>query len=143
MRQILLSAALLGSACGGRVSSAPAEPVGSSTQVMTDFLRAARDSSLTRMAELWGTARGPASQTRPAGYEKRVAVMQVYLRGDSTRVVSDEPVPGDESHRRIQLALYRGTCVKQLPATMVRAKKRWLVSSVDLSQAGNPARPCE
>ena len=95
------------------------------------------------MAELWGTAHGPASQTRPDGYEKRLAVMQVYLRGDSTRVVSDEAVPGDQNHRRIQLALYRSTCVKQIPATMVRAQKRWLVSSVDLSVAGNPVRPCE
>src|SRR5437667_8091010 len=112
MRQILLSAVLLGSACGGNVSSAPAEPVGSSTQVITDFLRAARDSNLTRMAELWGTARGPASQTRPDGYEKRLAVMQVYLRGDSTRVVSDEAVPGDQNQRRIQLAPHRSPWVE-------------------------------
>ncbi|HEV8612145.1 MAG TPA: hypothetical protein VGQ73_01470 [Gemmatimonadales bacterium] len=144
MRQILLPAALLVSACGGsRASTPPAEPVASSTQAISAFMQAAKDSNLTRMAELWGTSRGPASQTRPAEYEKRLAVMQVYLRGDSTRILSDDPVPGDEKHRRVQLALYRGTCVKQIPVTTVRSQKGWIVEGVNLSFAGNPARPCE
>ncbi|HEV8150055.1 MAG TPA: hypothetical protein VGP61_07730 [Gemmatimonadales bacterium] len=143
MRQILLGAALLASACGGSRGVPPAEPVASSTQAVTAFMQAARDSNLTRMAELWGTSRGPASQTRPSGYEKRLAVMQVYLHGDSTRILSDDPVPGDENRRRVQLALYRGSCIKQIPATTVRVQKGWIVQGVDLSFAGNPARPCE
>ncbi len=144
MHRLLLPAMLLASACGGGSGSAPASPVGSSPEAVAAFIRAVADSNITRMAELWGTDRGPASQTHPDNYEKRLAVMQAYLRGDSTRIVSDAATPGDQNRRRVSIALYRGTCVKQIPLTTVHTKKGgWIVESVDLSFAGNPARPCD
>ena len=69
---------------------------------------------------------------------------QAYLRGDSARIVSDIASTEDPNRRRLTVALYRGTCVKQIPFTTVRIKSGgWIVESVDLSAAGNPARPCE
>lgn len=143
MRNPLLSTVLVACACGGGGSSSPA-PVGSSTQAVTTFMRAAADSNLSRMAELWGTSGGPASVRRPANYEKQIFVMQVYLRGDSTRIISDAAMPGDDNRRRVSMALYRGTCVKQIPVTTVRLRDGgWIVQNVDLTFAGNPARPCD
>jgi hypothetical protein len=144
MRNLLLAALLLATACGGRTGSAPTAPVASSAEAVTAFMRAAADSNLTRMAQLWGTERGPVSEVPLDNYEKRVAVMQAYLRGDSARIVSDIASPEDANRRRLTVALYRGTCVKQIPFTTVRIKSGgWIVESVDLSAAGNPARPCE
>ena len=144
MRHLLLPAALLAIACGGSSVSAPASPVSSSPEAVAAFMRAAADSDLTRMAQLWGTDHGPASETRPNNYEKRIAVMQAYLHGDSTRIVSEVATPGDQNRRRVSIALYRGTCVKQIPVTTVHTKSGgWIVESVDISVAGNPARPCD
>lgn len=146
MRPVLL-AGLAALACGGGTSigGGPVEPARSASQAMTTFMRAAADSNLARMAELWGSADGPAARTgQPPEWEKRVIIMQTYLRGDSSRVVTDVPVTGSDSQRRIIVALYRSGCVKQIPAIVTRAKSGgWLVENVDISAAGNPARPCE
>ena len=146
MRPVLL-AGLAALACGGGTSIAggPVEPAGSSSQALTSFMRAAADSNLARMAELWGNADGPAARTgQPPEWEKRVIIMQTYLRGDSSRVVTDVPVSGSDSQRRVIVALYRTGCVKQIPAIVTRTKSGgWLVENVDISAAGNPARPCE
>jgi hypothetical protein len=144
MRKILLPIGLLLGACGGGSTTPAATPLSSPTQAVAAFMRAAADSNISRMAELWGTSRGPASRTHPPEFEKRLMVMQAWLRGDSTRIISDTAVPGDDSRRRIGMALYRGTCVKQIPVTTVRIRDGgWIVQSVDLNFAGNPARPCE
>ena len=142
--QKLLPIALLLGACGGGSGSPAASPVISSPQAVTAFMQAAADSNVTRMAELWGTSRGPASKTRPADYEKRLMVLQVWLRGDSTRILSDVAIPGEDNRRRVSVALYRGNCMKQIPVTTVRiGDGGWIVQNVDISFAGNPARPCE
>lgn len=144
MRTLLLPALFLASACGGSSQVASSAPVSSSPEAVTAFMRAAADSNLTRMAQLWGTEHGPASETHPDNYEKRLAVMQAYLHGDSTRVVSDVAASGDQSRRHLLVALYRRTCVKQIPFTTVRiGNGGWIVESVDLSLAGNPVRPCD
>ena len=147
MRPMILAGLAALAACGGGTSIAggPVEPAGSSSQALTRFMRAAADSNLTAMAELWGSADGPAARTgKPDGWEKRIIVMQAYLRGDSIRVVADVPMTGSESQRRVIVALYRTGCVKQIPAVATRARSGgWLVENIDVSAAGNPARPCE
>jgi len=130
-------------ACGG---SSPGKVQGemSSQQVVYAFMKAVADSNLHRMGDLWGTPRGPANQTHfPPEYEKRLAVMQVWLRGDSIRIVSDMPVRGKEDERQVAVVLHRGSCVKQIPMTTVRTSKGWLVQTVDVSTAGNPMAPCQ
>jgi hypothetical protein len=143
MRQLLLPVALLAGACGGGAPSP--EPISSSPEAVRAFMRAAADSNLSRMAQLWGTASGPASETHPKNLDKILVVLQAYLRGDSTRIVSDVAIPGDDNRRKVSMALYRGTCMKQIPVTTIRLgnNRGWIVNSVDVSFAGNPARPCE
>lgn len=144
MRKLLLPIGLLAGACGGGSTSPAAAPVTSASQAVSAFMRAAADSNISRMAELWGTDKGPASQTHPPEYEKRLMVMQAWLHGDSTRILSDTPMTGEDNQRRVSIALYRGSCVKQIPLTTVRVRDGgWIVQSVDLNFAGNPARPCE
>lgn len=135
-------------ACGGGAATggnAAVAPIGSPSLAMRAFMQAAADSNLARMAQLWGTSDGSAAETgKPDGWEKRLIVMQAYLRGDSTQLVSDVPVTGEENQRRVIVALYRSGCVKQIPATVTRGKGGgWLVETVDIRDAGSPARPCE
>jgi hypothetical protein len=112
---------------------------------MVEFMQAVRDSNLTRMSQLWGSTQGPSSETgNPPGFDKRLVIMQAYLRADSSKIVSDVSIVGDDAHRRLVVAIYRNGCLKQVPATMLRLKSGgWIVNSIDLASAGNPARPCE
>jgi hypothetical protein len=105
-------------------------------------MQAVADSNVEKMASLWGTANGPASQTRqPPDYERRVAIMQAYLRNDSFRVTSD--VEETATRRALQVELKRQTCTWSVPFVSVKANNGgWLVNQVDLTTAGNPARPC-
>ena len=141
--QLLICAAAM-AGCG-RGAPAPVEPVSSSEAAVRGFMKAAADSNLTRMGELWGTARGPGRRSvSEADYGKLLVVMQAYLRGDSIRVVSDQAAAGRDDQRNVVIQLYRGTCVKQIPMLTVRtAKGAWLVQEADLNAAGNPARPCD
>jgi len=142
MRYALVCTAAVITACGGGGGST-VTPVASPDLAASAFMKAAADSNMSRMAELWGTSRGPASETRPQDFERKLVIIQAWIRGDSARIVSNTAIPGDDSRRRLVIALHRGTCVKQIPATMVRTGGGWIVQSVDVSYAGNPARPCD
>ena len=146
-RSLCAGFALLIAGCGGGAQGGGASvtPVTSSAQAIRSFMQAAADSNLSRMAELWGTPDGPAAQTgRPEGWEKRIAVIQAYLKNDSTRLVSDMPVTGETNQRRALVNVWRMGCSRQVPAVLARTKAGgWVVTTVDLTAAGNPARPCE
>jgi hypothetical protein len=140
---VILAAAIL-AACGGHGGTAPTSPVASSGQAMREFMKAAADSNLTRMSQLWGSSRGPATETHsPPDFEKRLVVIQAYLRADSSKIVSDMPVTGDNARRHLVVAVYRSGCMKQIPAVLLKVKGAWIINNVDLASAGNPARPCE
>jgi hypothetical protein len=126
--------------CGG--GTAPVHPATSAAAAVRGFMQAVADSNVDKMAALWGSANGPASQTgQPPDYERRVAIMQAYLRNDSFRVTSD--VPETDSRRSLQVELKRKTCTWAVPFVSIKANNgSWLVNQVDLTAAGNPARPC-
>jgi hypothetical protein len=129
-------------ACGGGQSVSVAPELGAD-QVVRAFMKAVADSNLMRMGDLWGSSRGPANATHePPEYEKRIAVMQIYLRGDSIRVIANTAVRGNENERQLAVELHRGTCVKLIPFTAIRSSKGWLVGTVDIGAAGSPTRPC-
>ena len=134
------TAILLLSACGG--GSAPVQPAHSASTAVEGFMQAVADSNLGKMASLWGTTSGPASKThQPPDYERRIAIMQAYLRSDGFRIISD--VAEGEKRRAVQVQLRRETCTWNVPfVTVSTADGTWLVNSVDLNAAGNPARPC-
>lgn len=106
-------------------------------------MQAVADSNLTQMASLWGTTGGPAGRTgQPSDYERRIAVMHAYLRNESHRIVSDAP-DGDTRHA-LQVEIRRQLCSWVVPFTAIRlGDGTWIVSQVDLTQAGNPSRPCD
>lgn len=135
---------LLLAACGGGGGAKPAEPQTSAAGAVRSFMQAVADSNVDKMASLWGTANGPASRTRqPPDWERRVAIMQAYLRNDSFRITSDVPEQADPSRRAQQVEIKRQTCTWTVPFVTVKARDgSWLVTQVDLAAAGNPARPC-
>jgi len=132
--------ALLLAACGGRTS--PVQPAKSASAAVQGFMQAVADSNLSKMADLWGTPSGPASKTnQPPDWERRIAIMQAYLRSDSFRVLSDVPDPS--GRRDLLVQIRRQACSWSVPLVAVKTNDdSWLVNQVDLTQAGNPARPC-
>jgi hypothetical protein len=133
--------AVLLAACGGASPPAVA-PSKSASGAVQAFMQAVADSNVMKMAALWGTSRGPASQTRqPSDYERRLAIMRAYLRNDSYRLTSD--LPETATRRAVQVEIKRHTCTWNVPFIAIKTGDgSWLVNQVDLTAAGNPARPC-
>ena len=107
-------------------------------------MQAVADSNLGKMASLWGTASGPAAKTnQPPDWQRRVAIMQAYLRNDSFRITSDV-TETDENRRGLLVEIKRRTCTWTVPFTTVKIRDgSWIVTQLDLAAAGNPARPCQ
>ena len=138
-------AVLLLVACsgGGTTASAPVAPSpGTARGTVESFMQAVADSNLAQMASLWGTAAGPAAKTRqPPDYERRIVVMQSYLRNESHRLLPSTPSGGGRDE--IQVEIRRELCTWIVPFTVVRlGDNTWVVNQMDLTKAGNPARPC-
>jgi hypothetical protein len=139
-------ATLVLTACGGGSAggAGPVRPANSASSAVTSFLQAVSDSNIDKMAMLWGTLAGPSARTKqPPDYERRVAVMQAYLRHDDSRIVTDAPDAGPTKHL-VQAELRRAACTWTVPFVVIQlADSSWIVNSVDLTAAGNPARGCE
>jgi hypothetical protein len=137
--------ALILVACGGGSNPSTVAPTTSGRGAVDAFMQAVADSNLTQMANLWGTAAGPAAKTKqPADWERRVAIMQAYLQNESHRVVSDGPATAGSADRRaVQVEIRRQLCTWMVPFTAIKlGDGTWIVNQVDLTAAGNPARPC-
>lgn len=134
-------------ACGGGSAAGAAgtvRPANSASSAVTGFLQAVSDSNIDKMAMLWGTAAGPSARTKqPPDYERRIVVMQAYLRHDDSRIVTDAPDTSPTRHL-VQAELRRSACTWTVPFVAIQlADSSWIVNSVDLTTAGNPARGCE
>jgi len=160
--RIIFAAPLVLTACGGGPgATGSAGPAPSPELAVRSFMQAAADSNLTRMAQLWGTRAGSAAKTgQPPDYQRRVAIMQVYLSGAPFRVVPSAaaqfepaggdttarlPGPGDDATttRQVVVQVERTGCTKFVPFMVVKAADdSWLVTQVDLAAAGHPKRPC-
>jgi hypothetical protein len=135
--------ALFLAACGGGGSPAPAEPVNTAASAVQGFMKAVADSNLAQMASLWGTSGGPASKTnQPPDWQRRIAIMQAYLKNDSFRLTADVP-QNDPNRRELQVQIKRQACTWSVPFVAVKSGNGWLVTQVDLAAAGNPSRPCD
>lgn len=119
--------------------AAPRSP----SAVVEEFMRATADSNLTRMSELWGSARGPARQAGfPKDYQKRMVIMNAYLRGVSARALSEVDA-SNRNERIVTTELTNGLCRVTIPVTTIRTKGGWIVKNFDLSQAAQANGPCE
>ncbi|MEO7985332.1 MAG: hypothetical protein ABI766_02280 [Gemmatimonadales bacterium] len=138
-------ATLLLLGCGGAAAGPGAvHPSTSPSAAVTGFLQAVSDSNLAAMASLWGSASGPSSRTRqPSDYERRIIIMQAYLRHDDSRILTDTPAANPTRHA-IQAQLRRSACTWTVPFEVIQlSDSSWIVNSVDVAAAGNPARPCD
>jgi hypothetical protein len=135
-------APLAGSLFRRRRGGSAAPSNNSARGVVESFMQAVADSNLARMATLWGTTAGPASTTnQPSDWERRITVMQAYLRNESHRLLPSTPSGGPSDE--VQVEIRRSLCTWVIPVTAVRLSDgSWLVNQVDLTKAGNPARPC-
>ncbi|MBA2627987.1 MAG: hypothetical protein H0U85_08240 [Gemmatimonadales bacterium] len=139
------AAVLLISACGGnKPSAAMPEPAPSAEKAVQEFMQAVADSNLAKMAQLWGSAKGPAAQTHePANYAQRIVVMQVYLRNATYRILSNDIDPSQAGRHTLQVEIRRDACQKVVPFGVVQSPAGWLVNQLDLSALGSPGRPCD
>lgn len=139
------AAALALAACSsGGGAASEVHPARTADATVQSFMKAVADSNLATMAELWGTARGPASKTRqPPDYERRIAVMRAYLNHDDFRILSNN-ADGVDTRRAMQVQIRRQACTWDIPFTVIQlADGTWIINQVDLASAGNPAKPCD
>lgn len=146
----LLAAALTLAACGGQATTSAAqnrqpEPASDAEAVVQQFMEAVADSNLAKMAELWGTAKGSAARTRqPNDFERRIVIMQAYLRDRRHRLMSNSQEGTDGNRRIVQVEFRRGDCVKMVPFTVIRSEPGdWIVNSIDLALLGAPGSNCD
>jgi hypothetical protein len=135
---------LLLAACGGGTKATKVVQTTSSEQAVEQFMKAVADSNLAKMATYWGTAKGPAAETRqPPDYERRIVVIQAYLRGASYRLLGGDPVTPGGDRRTMQVEIRRENCVTVVPFQTVKTPSgSWVVSSIDLAAVGTPGRGC-
>jgi hypothetical protein len=143
-RRWFAAAALLLAACGGGSGAEAVHPANTASAAVQNFMKAVADSNLAAMAGLWGTSKGPASRTRqPSDYERRIVVMQSYLSHDDFRILGDAP-EGTTARHTVQVQIRRGACTWSIPFVVIPlADGGWIVNQMDLTAAGNPARPCD
>lgn len=131
----------LAACAGSQASLAPSAP----EAAIEGFLGAVSSEDLVTMASLWGTKDGLASDHMDSWeLQRRLTVLQIYLRHQRYSVLgqSTAAIPPDERHRIYDVRLERDGCVRIVPFTMVSVGQGWLVYSIDISAAGNPAVAC-
>ena len=139
----LLGAIVAATACGSRQPRSFTIPIDPEVTV-SRFMSAVEANNLVAMGQLWGTKKGPSVEEMDhTELEMRLTVMQSYLSHDEYEVLEGlASLRVDEGTRAYQIRLTRAGCVHNVPFELVRVGGEWLVSSVDLAQAGNPARAC-
>jgi hypothetical protein len=149
-RSWLLTAAVTLAACGGTTTSSAAQsaaPTGAAAAAeatVQGFMQAVTDSNLAKMADLWGSAKGPVSKTKePKDFERRIVVMQAYLRESPHRIISNQQEGTNANRRVVQVELQRDKCTKLVPFQMLRTGNgTWLINSIDLAILGSPGANC-
>lgn len=132
-------------ACGGSSPQAAVVSPSDPEETIHRFMAAVKANDLTAMEALWGTQSGPATRRMShTEAEQRLTVMRVYLDHERYSVLPAQRqlVGGRENQRLFRVQLERKNCRPIVPFVMVRTGSGWLVESVDLAEAGNPARAC-
>ena len=126
------------------VAARAQQPMAGSTppDAVMQFMHAIRDSNLTRVGELFGTANGPVSRTHePKDYEKRILTMQLFLRRIEAKTLGD--VPSEKGNgRTVTTQLSHSGCLVTIPVDVVKVREGWIVKNFDLDRASQVNRPC-
>jgi hypothetical protein len=134
--------ALLTIACAPLALPAQATKGGATpAAAVEEFMRALADSNLTRMSELFGNAKGPVIKTKPKDYQKKVLIMQLFLRGIQVQTLGD--VPGKDGMRTVTTLLTNHGCRVTIPVDAVKAPEGWLVNNFKLEDAAEVNKPCD
>jgi hypothetical protein len=109
-----------------------------------EFIRAAADSNLVRMSELFGTDKGSARKTgKPEDYQKRMVIMQAMMGRTEVRALS-EVNTSKRGQVVVTTEIAKGSCKVVVPVTAVRSDDGWLVLSFDLPAIWDGInRPCQ
>lgn len=110
---------------------------------VVEFFRAASDSNLTRMAQLFGTKDGSVRKTgEPEDYPKRMVIMQAMLGGTQVRALG-EVVTSHDEQVSVTTEVVKGSCKVVVAVTAVEAEEGWLVLKFDLPSIWDGInRPC-
>ncbi len=106
-----------------------------------EFMRALADSNLTRMGELFGSAKGPVVKTKTKDYQKKIVLMQLFLHGVQAQTLGD--VPGKDDMRTVTTQLTSHGCKVTIPVNVVKAREGWLVHDFKLDDAAEVNKPCD
>ena len=142
-KMLLLGGLFVVMACGSKASPSIMLPLDPEV-TLSRFMSAVQASDLASMSQLWGTKDGPAARNMErADLNQRLTVMQIMLKHDRYEVTPDLLTAGlDDKTRLYHIRLTRMGCQVDVPFELIRLGEGWLVSVIDLTQAGNPARTC-
>ena len=130
-------------ACGSKASPAIMLPLDPEV-TLSRFMSAVQAKDLASMSQLWGTKDGLAEQKMErAELNQRLTVMRIMLKHERYEITADLLTAGlDDKTLAYHIRLMRLVCQVDVPFELVRVGEGWLVSVIDLTQAGNPARAC-
>lgn len=142
-KMLLLGGVLAVMACGSKGFPSIMLPLDPEV-TLSRFMSAVQANDLMSMSQLWGTKDGLAARKMErAELNQRLRVMQIMLKHDRYEITADASMAGfDDKTRAYHLRLVRLGCQVDVPFELVRVGEGWLVSVIDLTKAGNPARTC-
>ena len=142
-RMVLVGIGYAAAACASSPSNSFVGQVDPQATVAS-FMNAVRANDLAVMGQLWGTEDGPAADRMDSEQlDMRLTVMVRYLAHEEYQIVPRPTGAPREGYRMYQVELTRQGCRLLVPFELVLTRRGgWLVSRVDLDQAGSPGRPC-
>jgi hypothetical protein len=139
MRKAIVIPLLLAGVAACSKNTGPTTPVPQSmNESVAQFLAAVKANDLSRMGNLWGTERGPASQTmNDVVLRQRLTVIQKYLDHTGYRIIEGPMlVPSRDDLRTFRVELQRSGCNQVIPIDVIRTRSGgWLVYDVHLETA--------
>ena len=156
MRRLPVLLVLAGFGCGGAQHPGALTPQ-TPNEALSKFMDAVKANDLTRMGNLWGSERGPASTYMDKNNLKRqLTTIQIYWNHTGYRVIEGplaaqplnptfKNVPSPDRMRDFRIDLQRSNgCSQAAPITVVRTNSGgWLVYDVHLEAAGSPGGRCQ
>jgi len=156
MQRLTVLLVLAGFGCGGAQRPGALTPQ-TPNDALNKFMDAVKAKDLDRMADLWGSVRGPASSYMDKNHlNRQLTTIQIYWNHKGYRIIDGplpaqplnptfKDVPSADRLRDFRLELQRPSgCSQVIPITVVRTNGGgWLVFDVHLEAAGNPAARCQ
>jgi len=156
MRRLPVFLVLAGLGCGAGQHPGALTPQ-TPNDALSKFMDAVKANDLTRMGNLWGSDRGPASSYMDKEHLKRqLSTIQIYWSHTGYRIIEGplaaqplnptfKNVPSADRLRDFKIELQRqGGCSQAAPITVVRTNSGgWLVYDVHLEAVGNPSARCQ